>query len=102
MLCALSLLAMAPLLLVQIPQPPRQDLTEGAESKSSIWGDMRAGLRYITGWPGLVILIASAMIVKIALTPAFSLLPLLVSKHFGGGAAQLSLLEAVSQQRPLQ
>jgi DHA3 family macrolide efflux protein-like MFS transporter len=42
-----------------------------------------------------LILIAGAMIFKIALTPAFSLLPLLVSKHFNGDAAQLGLLEAV-------
>ena len=36
------------------------------------------------------------MIVKIALTPAFSLLPLLVSEHFGGGAGQLGLMESVA------
>ena len=41
-------------------------------------------------------LIGSAMILKLALTPAFSLLPLLVNKHFDGGAAQLSLMEAVA------
>jgi DHA3 family macrolide efflux protein-like MFS transporter len=35
------------------------------------------------------------MVVKIALTPAFVLLPLLVREHFGGGAAELSLLESV-------
>ena len=35
------------------------------------------------------------MVLKIVLTPAFSLVPLLVKDHFGGGAAQLSLLEAV-------
>ena len=40
-------------------------------------------------------LIGVAMIVKIALTPAFALLPLLVSEHFNGDVAQLSLLEAV-------
>jgi DHA3 family macrolide efflux protein-like MFS transporter len=57
---------------------------------------MGAGLRYIRGWPGLVALIAAAMVLKIALTPAMSLLSLLVSEHFGGGAAQLSLLEAVT------
>ena len=44
----------------------------------------------------ITVLIGAALIVKIALTPAFSLLPLLVSKHFGGDAAQLSLLEAVA------
>ena len=38
---------------------------------------------------------AMVMVLKIVLTPAFSLLPLLVKDHFGGGAAQLSLLEAI-------
>jgi DHA3 family macrolide efflux protein-like MFS transporter len=36
------------------------------------------------------------MVLKIALTPAFSLLPLLVKAHFGGNAAQLGLLESVA------
>ena len=88
-----AILAIAPLLFVHVPQPKRDDL--GVE-KPSIWADMREGLRYIRGWPGLMALIGVAMIIKIALTPAFSLLPLLVSVHFNGGAAQLSLLEAVA------
>jgi DHA3 family macrolide efflux protein-like MFS transporter len=88
-----AMLAILPLLFVHVPQPRRGDI--GAE-KPTIWADMREGLRYIRGWPGLMALIGAAMIVKIALTPAFSLLPLLVSKHFDGGAAQLSVLEAVS------
>ncbi len=88
-----AMLAITSLLLVQVPQPKRDDI--GAE-KPSIWADMREGLSYIRSWPGLVALIGVAMIVKIALTPAFSLLPLLVSDHFNGDAAQLSLLEAVA------
>jgi len=86
-------LAIAPLFFAHVPQPKRDDV--GAE-KPTIWADMHEGLRYIRGWPGLVALIGAAMIIKIALTPAFSLLPLLVSQHFHGGAAQLSLLEAVA------
>jgi DHA3 family macrolide efflux protein-like MFS transporter len=86
-------LAILPLLFVHIPQPLRADV--GTE-KLSLWSDMRAGLRYIGDWPGLVALIASAMILKIALTPAFSLLPLLVSQHFNGDAAQLSVMEVVA------
>jgi DHA3 family macrolide efflux protein-like MFS transporter len=42
-----------------------------------------------------MVMTAMVMVLKIVLTPAFSLLPLLVKDHFGGGAAQLSLLEAV-------
>ena len=79
----------------RIVKPIETRADDGAE-KISVWADMGAGLRYIRDWPGLVALIASAMVFKIALTPAMSLLSLLVSEHFGGGAAQLSLLEAVA------
>ncbi len=89
-----AMLAIVPLFFVHVPQPERTD--EGQAQKTSIWADIREGVRYIRGWPGLMALIGSAMIVKIALTPAFSLLPLLVSEHFGGSAARLSLLESVS------
>jgi DHA3 family macrolide efflux protein-like MFS transporter len=88
-----AILAILPLLLAHVPQPERDDM--GAE-KPTVWADMREGLRYILSWPGLMALIGSAMIVKIALTPAFSLLPLLVSEHFNGGATQYSLLEVVA------
>jgi DHA3 family macrolide efflux protein-like MFS transporter len=91
-----ALVAIAPLLLIHIPQPQREDIEPQVEDKPSVWTDMRAGLRYIGAWPGLMALIAAVMVVKIALTPAFSLIPLLVSAHFGGDAAQLSLLEAVA------
>ncbi len=89
-----AMLAIVPLFFVHVPQPARTD--EGAMEKPSIWADIREGLRYIRGWPGLMALIGLAMILKIALTPAFSLLPLLVTEHFNGGAAQLSLLESVA------
>ena len=88
-----AILAILPLFLVHVPQPKRDDM--GSE-KPTVWADMREGLRYILGWPGLMALIGAAMIVKIALTPAFSLLPLLVSEHFNGGTAQYSLMEAVA------
>jgi DHA3 family macrolide efflux protein-like MFS transporter len=89
-----AMLAIGPLFFVHVPQPARMD--EGETRKLSIWADIHEGLCYIRGWPGLMALIGSAMILKIALTPAFSLLPLLVSEHFSGGAAQLSLLESVA------
>jgi DHA3 family macrolide efflux protein-like MFS transporter len=91
---ATAALAIAPLFFVRIPQPKRQP-TEAKEPQQSIWTDLREGARYTLNWPGLMIMTAMVMVLKIVLTPAFSLLPLLVKDHFGGGAAQLSLLEAV-------
>jgi DHA3 family macrolide efflux protein-like MFS transporter len=86
-----AMVAIVPLLFVHIPQPRRVDLLT---TKPSIWDDMRTGLRYIRDWPGLVALIIGALVFKLAATPAFSLIPLLVSQHFDGGAVELSLLES--------
>ncbi|MGD8624603.1 MAG: MFS transporter [Anaerolineae bacterium] len=88
-------LAILPLFFVMVPQPPRA-VPDGDGRKPTLWADIRGGLGYIASWPGLVVLIALAMVIKVALTPAFSLLPLLVSQHFGGDAVQLSLLESLA------
>jgi len=85
-------LAITPLLFLSIPQPQRS--AEADPAGTSIWSEVREGLRYVWAWPGLLVLIGAAMILKIALTPAFALIPLLVSEHFQGGAAQLSVMEA--------
>jgi DHA3 family macrolide efflux protein-like MFS transporter len=88
-----ALFAVGPLLFIPIPQPMRKDNFPG---KTSVWSDIVDGLRYMRGWHGAIVLIGGALIFKVALTPAFSLLPLLVRNHFGGAAAQLSALEAIS------
>jgi DHA3 family macrolide efflux protein-like MFS transporter len=88
-------LAILPLFFVMVPQPPQAE-SAGDGKKPTLWADIRGGLGYIASWPGLVVLIALAMVIKVALTPAFSLLPLLVSQYFGGDAAQLSLLESLA------
>ena len=84
-------LAIVPLLFVQVPQPPRR----AGAGQASFWTDMRAGLVYLLDWRGMLFIIGMAVIFKIATTPAFTLFPLLVSAHFKGDAAQLSLLEAL-------
>ena len=85
-------LAIGPLFFVHIPQPERTD--ENGEQRQPIWRDMKDGLHYLLGWSGMMVLIGFALIFKMALTPALSLIPLLVREHFGGGAVQLSLLDA--------
>ena len=91
---ATAALAVAPLFFVQIPQPERKAAHEPGVP-SSFWADLCDGARYLLNWRGLMIMTGMVMVLKIVLTPAFSLVPLLVKDHFGGGAAQLSLLEAV-------
>jgi DHA3 family macrolide efflux protein-like MFS transporter len=87
-----ALLAILPLLVVQVPQPKRLDLVEGLDHPSLL-EDLRFGLNYIVNWRGLVILIGMVMLFKIATTPAFTLFALLVKDHFQGGAIQFSMVE---------
>ena len=83
-------IAIAPLLFIPIPQPERT----GGEAKPSYFAEVRAGFRYVWRWKGLLWLIGIAMLINFAVNPAFSLLPLLVRKHFAAGAIELSWLES--------
>jgi DHA3 family macrolide efflux protein-like MFS transporter len=83
-------LAIAPLCFIAVPQP-RQAAPVG---KFSLWADLRDGWRYVVGWPGLLAVGVVAMALNFLLNPAFSLMPLLVTEHFKGGAFHLSGLES--------
>jgi DHA3 family macrolide efflux protein-like MFS transporter len=89
-----AMLAVIPLLFFHVPQPERNDLLPEAQGKSSFWQDFRAGLSYVWGWPGLMLIGIMATVINFLLTPAFSLLPILITKHFNGQAIQLATLES--------
>jgi DHA3 family macrolide efflux protein-like MFS transporter len=92
---ATAAMAVLPLLFIPIPQPPRQlALEKGSVQKTSYWHDLRDGFRYVVKWPGLFYLILLAMLLNFLLSPASSLLPLLVLKEFHGGATQLAAVES--------
>jgi len=87
---ATAAVAIAPLLFIPIPRPERVR----AEGKASYLAEVRDGFRYVWRWKGLLWIIGIAMLINFAVNPAFSLLPLLVRRHFGGGALQLSWVES--------
>ena len=91
---ATALFAVLPLLVVRIPQPDRMHVER--IKKASFWANTREGLRFVFSWPGLLGIIAASFVAKIALSPALSLVPLLVSQHFGGEAQHLALLEMLA------
>ncbi|HSJ58053.1 MAG TPA: MFS transporter, partial [Anaerolineae bacterium] len=62
-----AMLAVVPLLFIAIPQPRRAEMAAG-EARPSVWADIKGGVRYIAAWPGLMVLIGVAMIIKVALT----------------------------------
>jgi len=89
---ATAAFAVLPLVFIAVPQPEREE----AHLKPTVWRDVREGLAYLRGWRGMIILLGGIMVLKIAMTPAFSLMPLLVRNHFGRGATDLALLEALA------
>lgn len=92
---ATAAVAVLPLLFFTIPQPERAaEAVAAGAGPAAVLADMRAGLRYVAGWPGLLAIMLLAMILNFLISPAFSLMPILVTKHFGGGALQLGTLES--------
>ncbi len=86
-------MAILPLLFIAIPRPARSDSGEMVTPKS-VWRDVRAGLKYVNRWPGLMTVMIMAMLINLLVNPAFSFLPLLVTRHFKAGAAELGWLES--------
>ena len=91
-----ALFAILPLIFFAIPQPERTTSDSLTGEKSSFKQELSAGFQYLTSWRGLFIVAIMAALVNFLLTPAFSLLPLLVKDHFGKEAVDLGKLQALS------
>jgi DHA3 family macrolide efflux protein-like MFS transporter len=88
--------AIAPLFFVYIPQPKRREEIAQADMalKPSLWQDVKEGFLYIWHWRGMFIVLLSAMVLNLLVGPGMSLLPILVTKTFNGGALQLGWLNS--------
>jgi MFS transporter, DHA3 family, macrolide efflux protein len=78
------------LLPIAIPHPVKA----AGQLKTSVLGEMAEGFRYIWKWRGLTALLAISAIISLFITPAFSLLPILVNQSLGGAVLKLGWLEA--------
>lgn len=89
-----ALMAIIPLFFIPVPQPERSTASEAHQEKSSLVQDLKAGLQYVWGWKGLLLIMGMAMLLNFLVAPAGSLQPILITKHFGGQAMELAWLEA--------
>mgnify|MGYP005836527087 CR=1 FL=1 len=87
-----ALVAIVPLWFVQIPQPVRQPVAFG--TRPTLLHDVKEGMRYVWHWPGAFALLVIASLINLLVNPAFVLMPILVTKHFGGEAMQLGALNS--------
>ena len=91
---ATALLAILPLAFINIPQPVRANESGDEQTQNGFLQDVREGLRYVASWPGLLAILIMATMINFLLTPTGSLMPLLVTKHFGLGALEFGLMDS--------
>jgi len=87
-----AIIAILPLFFIPIPQPVRANGQQASETR--FWSDLKEGFSYVAAWPGLMGLLIMATLINFLLTPTGSLMPLLVTQHFGGGALQFGLMDS--------
>lgn len=87
-----ALLGIVPLFFYAIPQP-RNPAHDAPLTLRTLWEDIRIGADYVRLRPGLWRLYAVTGLVVLTVMPTFSLTPLLVKQHFGGGVNEVALME---------
>jgi DHA3 family macrolide efflux protein-like MFS transporter len=88
-----AILAIGPLFFIPIPQPRRGASTQ---DRPSVLADLREGFRFVWGWKGLMMIVGIALVINLLTSPAFSLLPILVTNHYNGGAIELAWFQSAN------
>ncbi|MBN1583354.1 MAG: MFS transporter [Anaerolineae bacterium] len=90
-----AVLAVAPLLFIHIPQPetPESDRDVGRK-QVSIVQDVIQGFRYLWQRQGLFFMLIVLSVMRFFMVPSYSMLPLVVTRHFGGEALELGWLNS--------
>ncbi len=86
-----ALIAVLSLALIKLP-----DLHNVKQQRSTVKGylqDLKSGFMYVYHWRGLMILILIFSFTNFLLTPMLTLMPLIVSSHFNGGAVEFGFIE---------
>jgi DHA3 family macrolide efflux protein-like MFS transporter len=86
-----AVLAIGPLFFITIPEPENK---VKARRETSFWSEMLEGLSYVWGWRGLSFMFIVLASLRFFMAPAFSLLPLMITEHFGGDALELAWMSS--------
>ncbi|MDV7392074.1 MFS transporter, partial [Arthrospira platensis SPKY1] len=89
------LAGIVPLLIFKIPHPKGVKTRRGSIT-TDLWFEFKEGVSLVWSSPGLRRLYGLIAGVVLVVMPSFTLVPLLVKSHFGGGAYQVALMEGLS------
>lgn len=90
--------AITPLLFIPVPQPTRANSDPENDDNAGFVGavltDLASGLRFTWEWKGLRILTGVIMLFNLLAFPMMTLAPILITEHFGGGAAEFGWFQS--------
>jgi DHA3 family macrolide efflux protein-like MFS transporter len=84
-----AVLAFGTLLFLSVPQPERTDI-----NTRGILVDMREGFQWLWSKKPLVMIMGISLMINLMINPAFTLLPLLITDFFKGGALELAWIQS--------
>jgi DHA3 family macrolide efflux protein-like MFS transporter len=84
-----AVLAVGPLLFLSVPQPERTGI-----NTRGILVDMREGFQWLWSKKPLVMIMGISLMINLMINPAFTLLPLLITDFFKGGALELAWIQS--------
>ena len=86
-----AVMAIGPLLFLSIPQPETGSSPSG---RGSVLRDTREGFRFVGRRRGLLFMLVVIAALRFFMMPSFSLLPLMVTRYFGGQASELAWINS--------
>jgi len=86
-----AIFAVGPLVFIKVPQPEHD-----ASSARGVLGDMKEGFQWIFKQKGLLVIMLMSLCINMVTTPTFTMLPLLITEFFKGGAIELAWVQSAN------
>jgi len=92
-----AFVAITVLFFVKIPVPVSTKAVSSIKTKAGqLFADMKAGFLFLVGWRGIFLMALVYSFVHLFFTPAVSIMPILVTDYFEGGAIQLGWMQSAT------
>jgi len=86
-----AIFAVGPLMFIKVPQPEH----DGGSARG-VLGDMKEGFQWIFKQKGLLVIMLMSLCINMVTTPTFTMLPLLITEFFKGGAIELAWVQSAN------
>jgi len=86
-----AILAVGPLVFIKVPRPEHD-----GSSARGVLGDMKEGFQWIFKQKGLLVIMLMSLCINMVTTPTFTMLPLLITEFFNGGAIELAWVQSAN------